>query len=83
MEKNNRLFRIIVYNLIFVIEYLIIFYHRYNLKEFKENMTMVLNPQIYDNDKYGLLIEDTVKITQTNFVLLTKVDRDIDYITVY
>ena len=44
---------------------------------------MVLNPQIYVNDKYGLLIEDTVKITQTNFVLLTKVDRDIDYITVY
>ena len=58
-------------------------FSRYNLKEFKENMTMVLNPQIYVNDKYGLLIEDTVKITQTNFVLLTKVDRDIDYITVY
>ena len=43
MKKNNRLFRIIVYNLIFVIEYLIIFYHRYNLKELNEITISIIN----------------------------------------
>lgn len=51
------------------------FIHNTNLKKFKENMVINIRPQIYINEDYGLLISDTIKLTEVNFLLLTKTDR--------
>lgn len=49
-------------------------------KNFLENEVMVINPQINIKNNYGLLIEDTIKITHSNFILFTQEERNLDYI---
>ncbi|MGP1608583.1 MAG: M24 family metallopeptidase [Clostridium sp.] len=46
------------------------------INTFKENMVLILEPIIYVDDEYGLLIQDTIQITQTNHILLTKSNRN-------
>ena len=48
---------------------------------FLENMVINLKPQVYIGDSYGLLIQDTIGISKTSFKIYTKLDRDIEDIT--
>lgn len=42
----------------------------------KENMTLAIEPAIYIPGKYGIRIEDTIVITKSGSISLTKSDKN-------
>lgn len=52
-----------------------------NYTNIRKGMVLKINPQIYYFEKYGIILKDTIVITDANFIFLTKYEkREVDEI---